>query len=458
MPHLLIIGGSDAGISAALRARELDSSVDVTVVVADAFPNYSICGLPFLFSGEVTDWRQLAHRTAEEITREGIRLLLNHMAQSIDPIQKTVQVVDQAGEIQQLQYDRLIIATGAVPIRPKIEGVDLPGVYFLRSMADSFALERHLTTRKPLSAVIIGGGYIGLEMADALTLRGLAVTVLDRSKSILKTVEASFGWIVSAELQRHRVEVIPGVSVEKIEFDGKHLRVMGSPVLQELTDLVLIATGVQPSVELAQTAGLKTGAGGAIQVNRNMETNVPGIYAAGDCVETYHRLLPQPVYLPLGTTAHKQGRIAGANAVGHTQEFAGTSGTQVLKVFDLAIARTGLLEHEALDAGFQPVTVETEAWDHKAYYPGAHKLRIRVTGDHRDGRLLGAQIIGHYQAEIAKRIDIFATALFHQMPIEDLSDLDLSYTPPLGSPWDAVQMAAQAWVKQFSKQEVLRHP
>lgn len=200
MPHLLIIGGSDAGISAALRARELDSSVDITVVVADAFPNYSICGLPFLFSGEVADWRQLAHRTAEEITREGIQLLLNHMAQSIDPVQKTVQVVDQAGEIQQLQCDRLIIATGAVPIRPKIEGADLPGVYFLRSMADSFALEHHLATRKPLSAIIIGGGYIGLEMADALTLQGLAVTVLDRSKSILKTVDSSFGWIVSAEL------------------------------------------------------------------------------------------------------------------------------------------------------------------------------------------------------------------------------------------------------------------
>ena len=455
MPHLLIIGGSDAGISAALRARELDSSVDIAVVVADAFPNYSICGLPFLLSGEVTDRRQLAHRTAEEITREGIRLLLNHMAQSIDPVQKTVQVVNQAGEIQQLQYDRLIITTGAVSIRPKIEGVDLPGVYFLRSMADGFALERHLATRKPLSAVIIGGGYIGLEMANALTLRGLAVTVLDHSKSILKTVDASFGWIVSAELQRHRVEVVPGVSVGKIEFDGKYLRVLGSPVLQELTDLVLIATGVQPSVELAQTPGLETGAGGAIQVNREMETNVPGIYAAGDCVETYHRLLPQPIYLPLGTTAHKQGRIAGANAVGHTQEFAGTSGTQVLKVFDLAIARTGLLEHEALEAGFQPVTVETEAWDHKAYYSGAHKLRIRVTGDRRNGQLLGAQVIGHYQAEVAKRIDIFATALFHQMTIEDMSDLDLSYTPPLGSPWDAVQIAAQAWVKQFSKQEVL---
>lgn len=450
MTHLVIIGGSDAGISAALRAKELDPSVDVTVVVADAFPNYSVCGLPFLFSGEVKDWRQLAHRTVEELTATDIRLLLEHTAQQINPSQRTVQILDSTGQSHLFHYDRLIIATGATPIRPKIEGIDAPGVYYLRSMADSFALEHHLTHRKPLSAVIVGGGYIGLEMADALTLRGLAVMVLDRSENILKTVDSPLSWIVSAELQRHRVEVVPNVSVEKIISDGKNLTVFGSPNFQELTSLVLIATGIQPETTLAHTAGIKTGKHGAIQVNRRMETNIPGIYAAGDCVETYHRLLPQPTYLPLGTIAHKQGRIAGANAVGYEQEFAGSLGTQVLKVFDLAIARTGLLEHEALDAGYQPLTVETEAWDHKAYYPRAHKLRIRVTGDQRDGRLLGAQIIGHYQAEVAKRIDIFATALFHEMTIAQLSDLDLSYTPPFGSPWDAVQVAAQAWEQSRS--------
>ncbi|MDA8114475.1 MAG: CoA-disulfide reductase, partial [Acidithiobacillus sp.] len=186
---------------------------------------------------------------------------------------------------------------------------------------------------------------------------------------------------------------------------------------------------------------------GAIRVTQRMETGIPGIWAAGDCVETWHRILQRPAYLPLGTTAHKQGRVVGENAVGGERIFAGSVGTQTVKVFELAIARTGLREAEARAAGFDPVTVETQTWDHKAYYPDAQKLRIRVTGDHRTGRLLGAQILGHWQSGVSKRIDIFATALFHGMGVEDLNDLDLSYTPPFSSPWDPVQMGAQAWVE-----------
>ncbi len=178
-----------------------------------------------------------------------------------------------------------------------------------------------------------------------------------------------------------------------------------------------------------------------------METNIPNIYAAGDCVETWHRLLNQNIYLPLGTTAHKQGRVAGENAVGGERKFAGSLSTQVVKIFELAVARTGLSDAEAKSAGFKPVTVEIETWDHKVYYPRAHKLQIRVTGDRQSGRLLGAQMLGHYQGEIAKRIDIFATALFHGMRVDELNDFDLSYTPPFCSPWDPVQMAAQACVK-----------
>ncbi|MDY6897448.1 MAG: FAD-dependent oxidoreductase, partial [Cyanobacteriota bacterium] len=215
-------------------------------------------------------------------------------------------------------------------------------------------------------------------------------------------------------------------------------------------DMVIVAVGVQPLTDLADSAGLKTGLRGAIQVNRKMETNVPDIYAAGDCVETLHRLLNKYIYLPLGTTAHKQGRIAGENAVGGNREFAGSLGTQVVKIFDMAVSRTGLRDSEAKDAGFDPLTVEFETWDHKVYYPGAEKLHILVTGDKQTGKLLGAQIAGHYQGEVAKRIDIFATAIFHDMKVEDISELDLSYTPPLSSPWDPVQMAAQAWVKQLA--------
>ena len=448
MTRLLILGGSDAGISTALRAREVDSTADVTVVVADRFPNYSICGLPFYLSGEVPDWHWLAHRTAEDITREGIHLLLDTTAQAIDPTNHLVKVADRGGQVRELGYDRLVIATGAVPVRPHIPGLDLAGVYLLRSMEDSFAVHAYLETHAPRSAVIVGGGYLGVEMADAFVHRGLAVTVVEHGASVHKTVDESLGRQVEASLRHHGVELATRTAVERIAQTGTQLQVMGSQGFQATADLVLVAVSVQPQTKVAQAAGIAAGERQAIRVSRAMETNVPDIFAAGDCVETWHRLLKATTYLPLGTTAHKQGRIAGENAVGGHREFAGTLGTQVVKVFDVAVARTGLRDAEAVKAGFDPLTVESTTWDHKVYYPGANALHIRVTGDRKTGRLLGAQMLGHYQAEVAKRIDIFATALFHGMCIDDLNDLDLSYTPPVSSPWDAVQMSAQTWVKQ----------
>ena len=235
-----------------------------------------------------------------------------------------------------------------------------------------------------------------------------------------------------------------GQVVEGFERHGSQVRVSTSAGAEQMADLALVAVGGQPDTALAQTAGVHLGERGALAVTRQMETNVEAIYAAGDCVETWHRLLERPTYLPLGTTAHKQGRVAGENAVGGQRLFAGSLGTQVVKVFNLACARTGLTEAEARAAGYDPWTQDVETWDHKRYYPGATALHMRVTGNRQSGRLLGAQIVGHWQAEVAKRIDIFATALFHGMTIDAISDLDLSYTPPLSSPWDPVQIAAQA--------------
>ncbi len=443
MGRLLIIGGSDAGISAALRARELDPTVEITVVLADAFPNYSICGLPFFLSGEAPDWRSLAHRTAFD----GIRLLTDHTAEAIYASAKTVQVRDRKPGSKVLRYDRLIVATGAVPVRPDLPGIDLPGVHFLHTMDDSFAIERRMSERSPRSAVIIGAGYIGLEMADALTRRDLRVTVIGRTASVLPTVDIPLGRVLEEELRRHDVEVVTGRSVTRIErANGGHgLSVTDSQGQQVTADLVLVATGVRPASQLAAAAGAELGVRGAIHVNRQMQTSLPDVFAAGDCVETWHRMLEKPGYLPLGTTAHKQGRIAGENALGGDRTFAGSIETQSVKVFDLVVARTGLLEQEAAAAGFDPMTIEIEAWDHKAYYPGAQRLRVRVTGDRQTGRLLGAQMLGHWRSEVSKRIDVFATALFHGMSMEALIDLDLSYAPPLSSPWDPVQMAAQAW-------------
>jgi NADPH-dependent 2,4-dienoyl-CoA reductase/sulfur reductase-like enzyme len=214
--------------------------------------------------------------------------------------------------------------------------------------------------------------------------------------------------------------------------------------------MVLVVVGVRPETTLAAEAGAELGVRGAIAVDPGMRTGLPDVFAAGDCVVTHHRLLGV-TYLPLGTTAHKQGRVAGENALGGNRSFAGSLGTQVVKIFDQAAARTGLRDREAAAAGFDPVTVESAADDHKAYYPGSHRIAMRVTGDRATGRLLGLQLFGHKDAEIAKRIDIAATAIFHGMTVEAVSDLDLSYTPPLGSPWDAVQIGSQAWTRAIQR-------
>ena len=458
--HLVMIGGSDAGISAALRARELDPGADVTAVLADAYPNFSICGIPYYLSGEVTHWRNLAHRSLADLEAAGIRLRLDTTARRIDvPGRKLLVTSDDAEEV--LGYDKLVVGTGAVPVRPPISGLTGPGAlgpgdgaHLLHSMGDTFAVMRTLEQAAPASAVIVGAGYIGLEMADALTVRGLKVTQMEQLPEVLPTVDPDLGALVHAELAVRGVEVLTGTTVQAVTRaqtgQPRRLHVQATAVdgsaVTRAADMVLVVVGVRPDTTLAAEAGAALGARGAIAVDRRMRTHLPDVFAAGDCVITHHRLLGE-TYLPLGTTAHKQGRVAGENAAGGNREFAGSLGTQVVKIFDQAAARTGLRDHEAAAAGFDPVTVGSEADDHKAYYPGSHCITMRVTGDRGTGRLLGLQLFGHRHAEIAKRIDIAATAIFNNMTVEALSDLDLSYTPPLGSPWEAVQMSAQAWVR-----------
>jgi NADPH-dependent 2,4-dienoyl-CoA reductase/sulfur reductase-like enzyme len=460
--QLVMIGGSDAGISAALRARELDPSADVTVVVADAYPNFSICGIPYYVSGEVTHWRHLAHRTVADLEATGMALRLDTAARRIDVLGRKLLVSRPDGRDELIAYDKLVIGTGAVPIRPPIEGIAGPGalgpddgVHVLHTMGDTFAVLRTLEETSSASAVIIGAGYVGLEMADALRVRGLAVTQIEQLPEVLATVDRELGALVRAELTAHGVEVLTRTAARHITKapSGSHARLRvqsetaAGETVERTADLVLVVTGVRPDSELAAAAGATLGIRGAIQVDRAMQTGLPEVLAAGDCVITHHRLLGE-TYLPLGTTAHKQGRIAGENALGASRQFAGSLGTQVVKIFDQAAARTGLRHDEAVAAGFEPVTVQSEADDHKAYYPGSHRIAMRVTGDRRTGQLLGIQLFGHKHAEIAKRIDIAATAIFNAMTVRELSDLDLSYTPPLGSPWEAVQMGAQAWDRE----------
>ncbi|MGO9178452.1 MAG: FAD-dependent oxidoreductase [Candidatus Limnocylindrales bacterium] len=442
--RLVIVGGSDAGTEAALCARRTDASLEITLLVADEYLNYSICGLPFYLSGEVGDWHALAHRDARQIAAQGIEVLLEHRAETIDPIRQLVSVRREQGT-RELAYDRLILATGARPVLPAILGLEEDGVFLLHTMGQGIELRAWLEGRAPSRALVVGSGYIGVEMADALTRRRIAVTLAGRAASVLPSVDPSLGALLAAELERHGVVVLTSAALEGIARVEGRLQATLTGGQHLSADLVVVGAGVRPDTELARSADLKTGTTGALKVTRRMQTSVPRIYAAGDCVETWHALLQRPTYLPLGTTSHKQGRVAGENAAGGRAAFGGSLGTQVVKVFDLAVARTGLRDAEARAAGYAPLTIETSVPDHKPYYPGASELRIRLTGDAISGRLLGAQIVGDWRAEVAKRIDIVAAALYAHMTVEDLTRLDLSYTPPVSAPWDPVQAAADTW-------------
>ncbi len=443
--RLLIVGGSDAGISAGLRARELAPEIRPTLVVADDYPNFSICGIPFWLSGETPDWRDLAHRDRATLDDAGLDLRLDTTATTIDVDghRLAVRPTGRDGPVEWLDYDALVVGTGAVPARPPIDGLDLPGVHLLHSMGQAFALNRDL--EEAASAVIVGAGYIGLELADALRRRGLAVTVVELAGEVLTTVDPELGSHVGDELTDNGVTVATATVVDRIVADGDRLAVIADADTTFHGDVVVVAAGVRPNTELLAAAGATVGAGKAIEVDPHMGTGLADVYAAGDCVHTHHRLLDDPTYMPLGTTAHKQGRVAGENAVGGDTHYAGSLGTQVVKVFDTVIARTGLRHDEATTAGHTPATHQVTVDDHKAYYPGATDIHIRITGDRDTGRLLGAQLLGRVGAQVAKRVDVMATAIHHGMAVDDINALDLSYTPPLSAPWDPVQTAAQAW-------------
>lgn len=453
--HIAIVGGSDAGISAALRARELDPSVEVTVVVADRYPNFSICGIPYYFSGDVKPWQSLAHRTAADLEATGMKLRLDTLATGIDVAGQRLAVQGADGTTELIDYDELIVGTGAVPSYAGITGLDElgpeDGVHVLHSMGDTFALEKYLDEKQPSTAIIIGAGYVGLEMAEGLRARGITVTQLQRGAEVLSTLDPELSALVHDELERHGVEVVTNSLVARVDRSDSGLTVSGTDQgdpFERSAELVLAVVGVKPNTSLLEGAGATLGAGGAVVVDEAMRTGLPHVWSAGDGVVTHHRLLGV-TYLPLGTTSHKQGRVAGENALGGDARFAGSLGTQVVKVFDLVAARTGLREHEAIAAGFSPRSTTASPDDHKAYYPGAKPISIRITGDEQTGRLLGAQLVGSYGSEVAKRVDTFATALHHEMSVAAISELDLSYTPPLGSPWDAVQMATQAWSRSL---------
>lgn len=436
--RLVVVGGVAAGMSAASKARRIDPGLEVVVYEKSGFVSYGACGLPYYIQGIIDDHSTLIARTPVQFARQGIEVHLHHEVMEIDPEGRRVRVRDlEAGREFEVEYDRLVLTTGGNAVRPPFPGIDREGVFTLRRVEDGIALRRFIEEKSPERAVIVGGGYIGLEMAEAFRSRGLEVTVVEMLPQLVPNLDAEMASLVREELERNGVRVLLEHRVEEIGGDERVEAVIASGV-EVPADLVLVAVGVRPNVDLARRAGIDLGPTGAVAVDDHQRTNLEGVFAAGDVAEARHIVTGKPVYIPLGTTANKQGRVAGENVAGGDAVFHGVAGTAVAKVFGLEVARTGLTERQAREEGFEPLSTTVKAASQAHYYPGGGPLHVRLVF-RKDGHLLGAQMVGK---GAAKRIDVVAAALQAGWGIRDLQRLDLSYAPPFAPVWDPILVAA----------------
>jgi len=449
---IVIIGGDAAGMSAASKIKREWPATEVIVFERGPHISYSACGMPYWIAGVVESDRQLIVLTPEKAReRRGIDVRIGHTVTAIDPAAHTVTVQRaETGETFSQPYAKLVIATGAAATRPPLPGLDLPGVFTLRSLRDGQQIFNYLAQHNPQRAVIIGGGYISMEMAEALRDRKLAVTIVEMLPQILSNFDADMVTEVATHLAEQQVQVQTGAQVKSIEQAATGLVVtvaQANGEQQQLAaDFVLVSTGVRPNTELAKAAGLRLGETRAIWVNQQMQTSDPDIYAAGDCVEHYHLVLEQNAWIPLATSANKGGRIVGENIVGEKSHLPGILGTAIVKVFDYTLAVTGLTESQAKasdkfgaageDVGSAVITSNDKA----GYWPDVAKLKVKLVFEKSSGRVLGGQLVG--KAGVNKRIDIIATAITARMTLQQVALLDLSYAPPYSPTWDPIQVCA----------------
>jgi CoA-dependent NAD(P)H sulfur oxidoreductase len=439
--RLVILGGVAAGTKAASRARRLDPEMEITVYQKEPEPSISECGLPYLLSGVVEERDDLVARTPEKFAEKGIEVLVRHSVERIDSGGKNLSVLNlDTGEALEDTYDRLVIATGARAVLPPIADAELEGVFKFRFLTDTDEIGRYIEEHSPNKATIVGGGYIGLEVAENLCRLGMEVSLIEGEDRVALAYGPEVSENVEAELAANGVDVYTGEKVD--EFTGER-RVRGVKFGdRELeTDLVIVGVGIKPNVELAAEAGVEIGTTGAILVDRHMKTSIPDVWAAGDCVESNNLVSGRPTWIPLGDTANQMGRVAGTNAAtgDETLEFPGILGTGIFKVFDLSVGKTGLSEKEAEDAGFEVVSAGLEAHDRAAYYPGARKVFLKLIADRATGRLLGAESVG---SGADKLTDICAAALWGRLSYPDLVNIDLAYAPPYGPALSPVIQAA----------------
>ena len=431
--RIIIIGAVAAGTSAAAKARRNSEDAEIVIYEKDSDISYSGCGMPYYLGGKVENAEELTPRDPGYfLSKYNVDIRICHEVTNIDPVAHTVTVRNLAtGNVFSDTYDKLVIATGARANALSVAGADLAHVFTLRSIGDMHRIKAFLDKHKPKNAVIIGTGFIGLEMAENLKGLGMAVTLLEKLPQVAPGLDPDMAAHVRAHLEKSGVAVRTGGSIEAITAEG--VRLADGAMLA--ADMVLVATGVKPNTELAAAAGVALGVAGAIRVDAHMQTSLPDIYACGDCIEQLHLVTGKPVYRPLGSTANKTGRIAGDSITGGNLTFRGILGTGIFLVFGMTVAQTGLSEREARAEGFDPVVCHNIKPDRPEYMHG-QEMVIKGVADRATGRMLGAQIVG-YQG-VDKRIDVLATAITFGARAEDLFHLDLAYAPPFATTKDPV--------------------
>ncbi len=442
--RLVVIGGDAAGGSAASQAKKRRPDLDVVMFERGRATSYSACGIPYWISGTVEHEADLIARTPEQHRAAGIDVRMRTEVVGIDTDKGAVHWRDlEAGTEGTEYYDDLVYATGSVPMRPPVDGIDADGVYGVQVLDDGVALRTELDSGRVRRVVVVGGGYIGLEIAEACRLRGLDVTVVDKSATPVGTFDPDVGAAIAEAVRCEDIELVLSDGVAGIDVgpDGRARAVVTESGRELPADLVVLGLGVRPNVRLAREAGIPLGTSGGIAVDQRMRTRVPGVWAAGDCVESVHRLSKQRVVVALGTHANKQGRVAGINIGGGYATFPGVIGTAITKICSTEAARTGLSEAEAEAAGYAFVTAAVDSTTKAGYFPGASAIRVKMIAERFSGRLLGAQVVGREGA--AKRVDALAICIWNEMTVDEVLSLDLSYAPPFAPVWDPVLIAAR---------------
>lgn len=457
----VIVGGVAGGATAAARIRRLDEQAEIIVFERSGYVSYANCGLPYYIGGVIEDPEELTLQTPESFfSRFRVKMKVHHEVTAIYPEQKSVSVRNlETGETFSESYDKLLLSPGARPTQPRLPGVGIGNMFTLRTVEDTFRIKKYISENRPKSAILAGGGFIGLELAENLRELGMDVTIVQRPKQLMNPFDPDMASFIHSEVKRHGVKLALGYTVEGFEEENGGVKVLLKDSAALHADMVILAIGVTPDTGLAKTAGLELGIKGSILVNDRMETSVPDIYAVGDAVQVRHSVTGQDALISLAGPANRQGRIAADNICGRDSRYHGSQGSSVIKIFGITAAVTGANEKNAKAAGIETDKVYLSPMSHAGYYPGGKLMTMKVLFEKGTFRLLGAQIIGYEGVD--KRIDVLAAAIHAGLKATELKELDLAYAPPYSSAKDPVNMAgfmidniSEGILKQFHTEDV----